>query len=73
MWIMYNHTLYVRKEYAEEVLNGIKKFYDKTYKKIPKDFIKLYETQIVTRKQNEHDLSRIEISLTFKQFKEKLE
>ncbi len=65
-----DHTLYIRKEYAEEVLKGIRKFYNNTYKKIPKDFIKMYETSIVTHKQNEHDLSRVEISLTFKQFKE---
>ena len=70
MWIMYNHTLYIKKEYAEEVLKSIRKFYKNTYKKIPKEFIKLYETSIVTHKQNEHDLSRVEISLTFKQFKE---
>ena len=41
----YNHTLYKRKEYAEEVFNGIKKFYDKTYKKYRKtlsSYMKLY-------------------------------
>ena len=40
MWIMYNHTLYIEKEYAEEVLKGIRKFYNNTYKK---DTERLYQ------------------------------